>query len=97
MQRARDDILYRRRFAQDGEKLLATVFLAVFLLSFVFPIAGLLALCGAFNPTISWYTCGVVHRFTPSRRSILKRQLLVQGILFVGLVIILAVHFSVWL
>lgn len=97
MQNAREDILYRRRFVQDGEKLLTTVFYTVFLLSCIFPIASLLALCGAFNPTISWYTCGVVHRFTPSQRSILKHQLLVEGIFFVGLVIVLAVYFSVGL
>ncbi len=95
MQTARNDILYRRRFAQDSEKLLDSVFLSVFLVSLIFPIAGVLALFGAFNATISWYTHGGVNTFTPSQRSILKRQLLVVGVIYVGLVILVAVRFSV--
>lgn len=97
MQTAREDILYRRRFVQDNEKLLATVFLSVFLLSFIFPVAGLLALCGVFNSTIAWYTHGEVHTFTLSQRSVLKRQLLVLAALYVALIILLAICFSVGL
>lgn len=97
MDSARADILFRRRYVQDCQKRLASVFLSVVLVSVVFPIAGLLALCGAFNSTITWYTHGEVAHFSVRQRTILKRVLFTELAVYICLVVILSVHFSVGL
>lgn len=97
MESARADILFRRRFTQDCEKRLYSVFFAVTSLTVVFPIAGILALCGAFNATITWCTHGEMASFTLQQRTILKRILGAESVAYIGLVIVLAVHFSVGL
>ncbi len=97
MESARADILFRRRYVQDCQKRLASVFISVALLSVIFPVAGMLALCGVFNPTISWCTHGEMAHFTVRQRTILKRMLFTELVAYLGLVIILSVYFSVGL
>ncbi|KAJ3481306.1 hypothetical protein NLG97_g7855 [Lecanicillium saksenae] len=97
MESARADILFRRRYVQDCQRRLANVFIPVVIISAVFPVAGILALCGTFNSTISWYTHGEVAHFSLQQRMILKRVLLVELTVYIGLVIVLSVHFSVGL
>ncbi|OAA54450.1 hypothetical protein ISF_08378 [Cordyceps fumosorosea ARSEF 2679] len=95
MESARADILFRRRYAQDCEKRLSAVFVSVVLLSVVFPVAGLIALYGAFNSTTSWCTHGEIGHFTVRQRTVLKRVLFAELAAYMCLVIILAVYFSV--
>ncbi|EGX91334.1 hypothetical protein CCM_05492 [Cordyceps militaris CM01] len=95
MESARADILFRRRYAQDCEKRLALVFVSVILLSVVFPVAGILTLLGAFNSTISWCTHGEMAHFTIRQRTVLTRVLFAELVSYMGLVIVLAVYFSV--
>ncbi|KAJ6786047.1 hypothetical protein PWT90_02741 [Aphanocladium album] len=97
MESARADILFRRRYVQDCQKRLAYVFIPVVVISAIFPIVGILALCGTFNSTISWYTHGEVAHFSLRQRTILKRVLLVELAVYIGIVIVLSVHFSVGL
>ncbi|OAA81667.1 hypothetical protein LEL_01212 [Akanthomyces lecanii RCEF 1005] len=95
MASARADILHRRRYVQDCEKRLASVFISVALLSVVFPVAGILAICGAFNSTITWYTHGEMAHFTVRQRTILRRLLFADLVAYICLVVILSVYFSV--
>ncbi|OAQ97934.1 hypothetical protein LLEC1_05255 [Akanthomyces lecanii] len=94
---ARADILHRRRYAQDCEKRLASVFISVALLSVIFPVAGILALCGAFNSTITWCTHGEMAHFSVRQRTLLRRLLFAELVVYMGLVIILSLYFSVGL
>ncbi|KAM3471616.1 hypothetical protein MY8738_009236 [Beauveria namnaoensis] len=95
MESARADILFRRRYARDCEKKLASVFLCVVLISVIFPVVGVIALYGAFNSTISWCTHGEMAHFTLGQRTVLKRVLLAELAAYMCLVIILSVYFSV--
>ena len=97
MASARADILHRRRYVQDCEKRLASVFISVALLSVVFPVAGILAICGAFNSTITWYTHGEMAHFTVRQRTILRRLVFADLVAYIGLVVILSVYFFVGL
>lgn len=94
---AREDILYRRRHSREDWGRLGTIFGCIFAFTFVFPLIGLLALIGVFDTTISWYTRGGKHSLTDGQRSVLKKQLAIEGLAYGILVIILAVHFSVGL
>ncbi|XWW99703.1 hypothetical protein V2A60_007715 [Cordyceps javanica] len=78
MESARADIIFRRRYAQDCQRRLASVFIIVVLLSVVFPVVGIVALYGAFNSTISWCTHGEMAHFTIWQRSVLKRVLFAE-------------------
>ncbi|KAM3431916.1 hypothetical protein MY4824_006824 [Beauveria thailandica] len=95
MESARADILFRRRYARDCEKQLASVFLCVVLISVIFPVVGIIALYGAFNSTISWCTHGEMANFTLGQRTVLKRVLLAELAAYMCLVIVLSVYFSV--
>ncbi|UNI23572.1 hypothetical protein JDV02_009385 [Purpureocillium takamizusanense] len=91
---AREDMLLHRSMRgreNDPEK---AIFLVVMVLTLILPPIGLIALLGHFDSAISWYTHGEAHCFTKEQRSILKQQLMVEGALYVGLVIALAVYFK---
>lgn len=69
----------------------------VILLSVVFPVAGILAICGAFDSTITWYTHGEMAHFTVRQRTLLRRLLFAELVAYMGLVIVLSIYFSVGL
>jgi hypothetical protein len=91
---AREDILFRRRFTAVELRREQAVFLIVAGLTVVFPLAGLLALCGVFDQTICWYTHGEMHCFTTPQKKLLRRELLVEVIIYPVLITILAVYYS---
>lgn len=92
---AREDILFRRRYSDENKKRLGLVCFVVMVLTVFFPPIGLLALYERFDSTISWYCHGEIHCFTPKQRAVLKRQLLMQAIMYPILIIVLAVYYSV--
>lgn len=94
---AREDIMYRRRHSHEDRGRLGTIFVCIFAFTIIFPLIGLLALIGVFDTTISWYTRGGMHNLTDGQRSVLKKQLVIEGIAYGVLVVILAVYFSVGL
>ena len=65
------------------------------ILTFFFPPAGLLALYGRFDSTISWHTHGELHGLDQKQLRILKQQLCAEFVVFTILVITLAVYYSV--
>lgn len=86
----------RRRCCSDAaysrQKL---IFFVVLALTVFFPPAGLLAMYGKFDSTVSWYTHGELHGLTGEQRGTLKQQLLVEMVLYPALIITLAVYYSV--
>lgn len=94
---AREDIMHRRRHSREDRGRLGTIFVCIFAFTIIFPPIGLLAIIGVFDTTISWYTRGGMHTLTDGQRSVLKKQLMIEGIAYGVLVVILAVHFSVGL
>ncbi|QUC21474.1 uncharacterized protein UV8b_05717 [Ustilaginoidea virens] len=96
LQSAREDILDRRRNCRlDEDKAQRSIFLAIMVLTIFFPLVGLLALCGNFDGTISWYAKGERGCLTREQRGTLKQQLFVECLLYPGLIIALSVHYSV--
>ncbi|KAJ6442995.1 ATP-dependent RNA helicase ROK1 [Purpureocillium lavendulum] len=91
---AREEVLLHRSMRGQEDDRLKVIFLAVMVLTLILPPIGLIALLGHFDSAISWYTHGDAHRLTREQRSILKQQLMVEGALYVGLVIGLVVYFS---
>src|SRR5689334_17219300 len=65
---AREDILFRRRYSDENYKRQRLVFVTVTMLTLAFPPVGLLALCGKFDQTISWYCHGEMHCFSARQR-----------------------------
>ncbi|KAF7560921.1 hypothetical protein G7046_g3224 [Stylonectria norvegica] len=92
---AREDILLRRRLAQEEDQREQMLFLSIMILTLLFPFIGLLALWGKFDSTVSWYTHGEMHSLTAEQRGTLKQQLFVEVVLYPVLIIILAVYYSV--
>ena len=92
---AREDILLRRHFTDGEFKRQQLIFLAVVVMTILFPLIGLLALCGAFDSTVSWYTHGEMHAFTGAQRVFLKVLLVIEVILYTVLLIVLTVHYSI--
>ncbi|KAL3958887.1 hypothetical protein ACCO45_007049 [Purpureocillium lilacinum] len=91
---AREEVRLNRAMRGQENDRQRAIFLAVMVLTLILPPIGLLALLGHFDSAISWYTHGEAHCFTKEQRSILKQQLMVEGALYVGLVIALAVYFG---
>lgn len=91
---AREDIIFRRRFTRNEDKSEKFIFLSVACITIFFPLIGLLALCGRFDSTISWYTHGAMHALTNGQRSFLRKQILVEAILYPILIVVLAVYYS---
>lgn len=61
----------------------------------LFPLVGLVALCGRFDSTISWYSHGEINSLTREQRAVLKQQLLVEAVVYPVLITVLAVYYSV--
>lgn len=95
MELAREDILFRRRHSDENEKRQRFVCCVVMVLTVFFPLIGILALYGKFDQTISWHCHGEMHCFTAKQRTVMKRQLMLEGVLYPILVIVLAVYYSV--
>lgn len=92
---AREDFMYRRRCSAEGREQQTFVFAVAVVITVIFPLAGLFALSGKFDSAISWYTHGELHALSPKQRHILKLQLLLEMVLYPGLIMALAVHYSV--
>lgn len=67
----------------------------IFVMAVFFPPIGVLALYGKFDATIAWYGKGERGCLTQEQRSTLKQQLLVEGVLYLGLLTSLVVYYSV--
>ncbi|KID64769.1 hypothetical protein MAN_05780, partial [Metarhizium hybridum] len=92
---AREDILCRRRRCPEEDAQQRRVFLVIFVMAVFFPPIGVLALYGKFDATIAWYGKGERGCLTQEQRSTLKQQLLVEGVLYLGLLTSLVVYYSV--
>lgn len=92
---AREDLVFRRRFSDTAEKRQKLIFILIVVLAIFFAPAGVLALYGKFDNTISWYTQGELHNLTADQRGTLKQQILVEAIVYPTLIITLSVYFSV--
>lgn len=92
---AREGVLHRRQFSDDAEHRQGIIFLNVMIFSFFFPPAGILALYGKFDSTISWYTHGQLHGLSQKQRGVLKKQLCAEVVVFTILIVTLAVYYSV--
>jgi hypothetical protein len=92
---ARDRGLGPSRDSGEGQHRQNLIFLSIIITTLFFPPAGLLALYGRFDSTISWYTYGQLHRLNGEQRGILKQQLCVEAALLLVLAIPLAAYYSV--
>ncbi|KJZ77466.1 hypothetical protein HIM_03190 [Hirsutella minnesotensis 3608] len=92
---AREKALYRRSLANDDDKQPRLLFPGIMIVTVLFPLIGILALCGRFDSTISWYSQGEAHSLTKSQREILKQQLMAEGALYIALITGLSVYYSV--
>ncbi|KAM4058119.1 hypothetical protein HRG_010927 [Hirsutella rhossiliensis] len=92
---AREDMLYRRGLSADEDKQPRFLFLGIMTVTIFFPLIGLVALCGRFDSTISWYSHGEINSLTREQRAILKQQLLVEAVVYPVLITVLAVYYSV--
>lgn len=92
---AREDILYRRRQCPEEDGPQSRVFMLIVVLTLFFPLIGLLALYGKFDATIAWYGKGQRGYLTTEQRGILKRQLFVEAVVYLGLIVSLSVYYSV--
>lgn len=92
---ARQDILFRRHFSADEDCRQKLIFLGILVLTFFFPLIGLVALYGKFDTTISWYTRGQAHSLSNEQRGTLKQQLLLEAVIYPALIISLSVFYSV--
>ncbi|RDA89124.1 hypothetical protein CP532_2278 [Ophiocordyceps camponoti-leonardi (nom. inval.)] len=73
---------------------LKLLFLGIRVTTVIFPLVGILALCGHFDSTISWYSRGQRHSLLTRQRFILKRQLLVELVMYAILITALVVYYS---
>ena len=92
---ARDRVLGPARDSGKSQHRQNLIFLSVVITTLFFPPAGLLALYGGFDSTISWYTYGQLHGLNGEQRGILKQQLCVEAVVLFVLIITLAVYYSV--
>ncbi|OAQ66854.1 hypothetical protein VFPPC_08361 [Pochonia chlamydosporia 170] len=92
---AREDILYRRRQCPEEDGPQSRVFMVIVVITLLFPLIGLLALYGKFDATIAWYGKGQRGYLTAEQRGILKRQLFVEAVVYLGLIVSLSVYYSV--
>ncbi|KAF4510263.1 hypothetical protein G6O67_002165 [Ophiocordyceps sinensis] len=92
---AREDMLYRRGLEVDEDKQPRFLFLGIMTVTILFPLVGLVALCGRFDSTISWYSHGEINSLTREQRAVLKQQLLVEAVVYPVLITVLAVYYSV--
>lgn len=92
---AREDVVFRRRFSNTAEKRQRLIFTSIVLLTVFFAPAGVLALYGKFDTTISWYTHGELHSLTVDQRGTIKQQILVEALVYPAMIITLAVYYSV--
>ncbi|PHH84071.1 hypothetical protein CDD83_2537 [Cordyceps sp. RAO-2017] len=91
---AQDDVLLGLDFShKDGSS--DRVFVGIVAVTLLFPLVGLVALCGRFDSAISWCSQGQVHSLSTKQRSILKRQLLAEAVVYPVLITMLSVHYSV--
>ncbi|RDA93544.1 hypothetical protein CP533_3992, partial [Ophiocordyceps camponoti-saundersi (nom. inval.)] len=73
---------------------LKLLFWGIRLTTVVFPLVGILALCGHFDSTISWYSRGQRHSLLTRQRFVLKRQLLVELVVYAIVITALVVYYS---
>ncbi|PFH63451.1 hypothetical protein XA68_10043 [Ophiocordyceps unilateralis] len=73
---------------------LKLLFVGIRVGTLVFPLVGILALCGQFDSTISWYSRGQRHSLLTRQRFVLKRQLLMELVMYSVLIAALAVYYS---
>ncbi|RCI12393.1 hypothetical protein L249_1297 [Ophiocordyceps polyrhachis-furcata BCC 54312] len=73
---------------------LRVLFWGIRVTTVIFPLVGILALCGHFDSTISWYSRGQRHSLLTRQRFILKRQLLVELVMYAVLITALVVYYS---
>ena len=92
---AREDLVFRRHFHDVAEKRQSLIFALIVVLTVFFAPAGVLALYGRFDNTISWYSHGELHGLTKDQRGTLKQQILAEAIVYPTLIITLAVYYSV--
>ncbi|KAH7321289.1 hypothetical protein B0I35DRAFT_408260 [Stachybotrys elegans] len=92
---AREDILFRRRYSDGENRRQRAIVFAIRSLTIFFPLIGVLALCGKFDTTVSWYTHGELCGLNLRQRFLLKRQILAEAIIYPVLIIVLAVYYSV--
>ncbi|PHH72348.1 hypothetical protein CDD80_4593 [Ophiocordyceps camponoti-rufipedis] len=85
----------RRGLSGKPRKSLRLLFFGIRVGTLVFPLIGILALFGHFDSTISWYSRGQRHSLLTRERFILKRQLLVEAIMYSILITALTVYYSV--
>ena len=92
---ARDRVIGPARDSGKGQHRQNLIFLSIVMMTLFLPPAGLLALYGRFDSTISWYTYGLLHGLNGEQRGFLKQQLCVEAVLLLVLIITLAVYYSV--
>ncbi|KEY66513.1 hypothetical protein S7711_04839 [Stachybotrys chartarum IBT 7711] len=92
---AREDIMFRRRCVDGGNRRQRIIFIVIVGLTVAFPLTGLIALWGKFDSTISWYTCGELHNLTSRQRAVVRRQLFLEAICYPVLIVTLVVYYSV--
>lgn len=91
---ARKDILHRRRCSVLEQKRVDRIYRCTVFVSIIFPFAALLALFGILDTTLLWYTKGQISSFNGQQRSLLRRLLLVQVVLYTALAVALVVYFA---
>lgn len=95
LETARGDVIFRRRFSDEARHRRNLIVATVVCLTTLFPPAGMLALYGRFDNTISWFTHGELHDLKREHRVLLKQQLWAEAVLYPTLVIVLTVYYSV--
>lgn len=94
LENARYDIMSRRRYSGEDHRQVRHIFWAIVLLTFVCPLVGFLAIFGAFDSTISWYTRGGRYSLTQRQRTWLKKQLAIEAVICLIAVIVMSVYFG---
>lgn len=79
--------------ASDGFKRQKFLFINLVAATALFPSIDLLSLYGRFDSMIAWYSHGEVHSLTKQQRTLLRKQLLVQTLLYSVFAIVLAIYY----
>lgn len=93
---ARENVVMRRRFRNTAKKRQRVIFVLISVLTLLFAPAGILALYGKFDNTISWYTRGELHHLGEKQRRFIRSQLIAEAIVVPALIIFLAVYISIY-
>jgi hypothetical protein len=86
--------MFQRHQCSEDDAQQRRVFTVIFIMSIIFPLVGVLALYGKLDAMIAWYGKGE-GGLTLEQRGILKQQLLIESVVYPGLIIALSAYYAI--